>query len=484
MISKRFIKNSFIYTVAGSLNLASAVILLPFYVNYLTPATLGVLSIYTTFALLVQIFVTYSFDTAVYTYYHEFKNDQPTVNRYISSSFSFVLVVGLIMGLLLALSGGYIFQLVFPEQNISFYPYGILSLLSGIFQAVVKVNSSFLQTQEKATSFLGQNLFSFSLTALLTVVGLHWFPDSLLGPIGGKLAAMAATGLWVLISVYGSNGFFFDFALIRSTLGFNHPALLYQVMQWFNGFYDRMLMAFFMPLNQVGIYDFAAKCLSVIEFALSGFYNSFYPKVLGMIALQKDKKSTIEINRYYNGLTAVTLMMVTVCIFFFPIILQVLITYLGKSKYLGAMEWIPYLAITYLLRSMRFYVVMPYAALKYQKPLPLYYLLIVAAKISSMVVLIPRYGIMGLIIATWIGNIVEIITLYLGIKNKFTMQFNAVKLMVIPLVMTAAILSLELILGTTHPLSVHGFYLLLAAGMLGWAYRAELKKMKLNEVIK
>ncbi|MBS1487588.1 MAG: lipopolysaccharide biosynthesis protein [Bacteroidetes bacterium] len=484
MISKRFLKNSLIYTVAGSLNLASAVILLPFYISYLSPSTLGVLSIYTTFALLIQIFVTYSFDTAVYTYYHEFKKDTHQLNRYLSSSFTFVLCAGLIVGTVLALTGELIFANVFSGKSISFYPYGILSVLSGIFQAVVKVNSSRLQTQEKAVSFLWINLVSFSLTAILTIVGLHVFPDSLFGPIGGKLVAMAVTGLWVLAIVYKQHGFHFDFPLIRSTLGFNHPSLLYQVMVWFNGFYDRMLMAVYLPLSQVGIYDFVAKCLSVIEFALSGFYNSFFPKVLGILALQKEKKSTIEINRYYNGLTAVTLILVSVCIFSFPVILKVAVEYLGKTKYLEAIQWVPFLAITYLFRSMRFYVVMPYSALQYFKPLPVFYLFIVAAKISSMVILIPHYGIMGLVIATWIGYVVEISVLYAGIRKRFVMNFNSWKLVVIPLVMTVAILSLEPIGGNSFPLLIHAFYIFLTTVMLAWVYRPELKKLKIGEILK
>ncbi|MBS1558964.1 MAG: lipopolysaccharide biosynthesis protein [Bacteroidetes bacterium] len=484
MISKRFIQNSFIYTVAGSLNLASAVILLPFYIRFLSPGTLGALSIYTTFALFVQIFVTYSFDAALYTYYHEFKADTSKLNRYISSSFSFVLGTGLLVGGMLVILGEIIFQKVFPGQDIRFYPYGVLSVASGVFQAVVKVKSSFLQTQEKATTFLWMNLLSFFFTAVFTIAGLYWFPDSLFGPIGGKLVAMSATAIWALASVYGRCGYFFDFALIRSTLGFNHPSLLYQVMQWFNGFYDRMLMAYFLPLSQVGIYDFAAKCLSVIEFALSGFYNSFFPKVLGIVALQKEKKSTIEINRYYNGLTAVTLILVTVCIFFFPIILKFLVDYLGKSKYLEAIEWIPFLAITYLLRSMRFYVVMPYAAIKYQKPLPIYYLFIVGIKIFSMIAFIPRYGMMGLIMAIWVGYGVEIITLYIGIRKKFLLQFNFMKLAGAPLVMTLAIAVLELTVGQSHPLWVHSFYVLLAAIILAWSYRAEIKNLNLRTILK
>ncbi len=116
----------------------------------------------------------------------------------------------------------------------------------------------------------------------------------------------------------------------------------------------------------------------MIELSVSGFNSSFFPKVLGIVALQTEKKTTPEINRYYNGLTAVTILLVGLCIFCFPLLITLLVT---KTGYLAAVPLrIPFLAVTYLLRAMRFYVAMPYGALKYAKPLPMFYLVIVSIK--------------------------------------------------------------------------------------------------------
>jgi len=391
------------------------------------------------FSLLVQIFVTYSFDTSIYNYYHDYKKDNDKLSVFVSSVFSFILLVSLATSITLFLLGNWIFEKVYREIQLSFYPYGILSVATGIFQAVFKVNSSLLQTQEKAGSFLRFNLLSFSLIAGLTVLGLYLFPNNLIGPIGGRLLAVGISGIWVLGSIYKEFGFHFDFTLIKSTFGFNHPSLLYQLMMWANLTFDRYILAPFTNVAVVGIYDFAAKCLTAIEFVLGGLYNSFFPKVLGITALQTEKKATVEINRYYNGLTAVTIALVTLCVFGMPIVLQWIVRWFGKPQYLDVIQWMPYIAITYLLRSMRYYVAMPYAALKYSKPLPLFYLAIVSTKVFAMILLIPRYGIQGVIIATWIGYVVEVLILYLGVKNKFEIHFNIFKLVIAPTVMALVI---------------------------------------------
>jgi len=346
------------------------------------------------------------------------------------------------------------------------------------------VNSSLLQTQEKASTFLWLNLLSFFLIALFTVGGLYFFPDELVGPIGGRFAAVLVTGLWVLVATYRQFGMHFDFAFLRKTFDFNHPSFLYQVMQWFNGYYDRVLMAAYLPIAQVGIYDLTVKVVTAIEFALSGFYNSFFPKVLGIVALQTEKKTTIEINRYYNGLTAVTILLVGLCIFFFPIIIAWLMTFMTRSGYLDAIPWIPFVAITYLLRTLRYYVTMPYAAIRYQKPLPFYYVLIVAAKIGAMLVLIPLYGIMGVIISTWIGYGVEVTVLYFGIRSKFLFHVNKFKTVAAPLLMALLILVMEPWQGLEHPMLVHGAYLIFGLALLVWAYRNELRNISLSKMIK
>ena len=77
--------------------MASALILLPFYIQYLSTEVYGALQIYLAFSLLVQILVTFSFDTSVYIHYHEFKNDPKKLSVFISSAFVFMLLIGAVI---------------------------------------------------------------------------------------------------------------------------------------------------------------------------------------------------------------------------------------------------------------------------------------------------------------------------------------------------------------------------------------------------
>src|SRR5688572_27802397 len=111
--------------------MASALILLPLYIHHLSTETYGALNIYLAFSLLVQIFVTFSFDTSLYIHFHEFKNEFKKLSVFVSSAFIFMVLTGIAIGLIFTVLGDLIIKVVLPDQNISFFPYGLASVGAG-----------------------------------------------------------------------------------------------------------------------------------------------------------------------------------------------------------------------------------------------------------------------------------------------------------------------------------------------------------------
>ncbi len=472
MISKGFIKSSLIYTLAGALPMASAVILLPFYITYLSASDLGALSIYTAFSMLVQISVSFSFDTSLYIYYHEFKNEKDKLSVFVSSAFVFVLLLSALIGILFLLIGEPLFGFVFKTQAIHFFPFGVIALVTGIFQAVFKIFSSLLQSRQQPEVYFWSNLISFFLVALFTVWGLALFPNELIGPITGRMLALLISAAWALFMIFSEFGLHFNYAVLKTTFDFNRSAFIYQLQQWLMNYFDRVVMSFYLPMSTVGIYDVTMKCLSSIDFIINPLFNTFYPKILGTVMSQENKGSTPEINRYYHGLTAVIVLLVAGSVFVFPILID---AFIKNPDYRSAIQYIPYLSLIFLLRGIRLYFNLPYGALKYSKPLPYYYIIISASKIILIVLLIQRYEIYGVIFSSFVSYGIEIVLLRQGVKNKFRFQFNPFKLILAPLALALLILCLEPLLGEVHATWVHALYLIFGFLMLIWVYRNEMK---------
>lgn len=471
MISKTFLKSSFIYTVAGTLPMASAFILLPFYVLYLSTGNFGVLSIFLAFSILVQIITNFSYDATIYIHYHEYKNDASKLSRYVSSALVFVISNGLIMLLFFFVAGEYLTDLIFDGDSVSFYPYGYVGLLTGIFQGIFKINNSLLQTREMPVVFFWSNLLSFSLIAAGTIIGLKLYPDSLAGPLGGRLVAAVICGGWAFFRIVKEFGIRFDFSLLRSSFSFNFYTFVYQLQQWVMNYFDRILIAFFLPLSQVGIYSFAVQCLMVIEFSVNGLYTSFYPKVVSTVMGQKQKVATLEINRYYYGLTAVILLLISLCILSFPIILELFVT---KSEYLLSIPLIPFVALLYIFKGLRLYFSIPYGILKYTKPLPGIYLAICCVKIGGMFLLLEVMGVYGVILAGMFSSLLEIMLLYRWGKKKFEYRFNVFKLLWLPVSLGSIIILLEPLFSAEYPVLIHSGYVLACLLLLFWVFRNEV----------
>jgi O-antigen/teichoic acid export membrane protein len=472
VISRSFIKSSLIYTLSGALPMASAIILLPFYTQHLSTDVLGALWIYLAFTLLVQIVVTFSYDTSIYIHFHDYKNDLKNLSQFISSAFTLILLIGTVTTIILSLSGGMIFDLVFSDRKISFYPYGLIAALTGLFQSLFKVYSSLLQTQQKAEQFFRSNLLNFSLIAGSTIVGLQFFPNSLMGPIGGRLLASIISGGWSIGRIYSEFGFHFNRNLLKSAFNFNFYAFIYQLQQWVVNYFDRIVISWFLTLDQVGVYGFAVSCLLAIEFVANGLYSSFAPQIISIISTQKEKTSSLEINRYFHGLTVVVMLLVTICILFFPVLIDL---FISNPDYKLAIQYIPYISIIYLFKSMRLYFNIPYGILKYTKPLPVIYLIVSATKIGAMFIFIKSMGIYGVVLSSLLSYWVEVILLYMNGKDRFKFDFNILKIIVAPVALAVVIAVVDYSFGTMYPLVVHIFYLTACLFLIALAYKKEIQ---------
>lgn len=482
-ISKGFIKSSLIYTLAGMLPTASAVLLLPFYqdTRYLSVELYGAFSLYLTVSLLVQILTAYSFDSSLYVHYHEFKNDKAKLGAFVSSAFMLMLTIGGGVGLILFLAGDLAFAYFFKEINITFFPYGALAVATGIFQALFKVYNNFLQSREKASLFLGANLTSFLLIATLTIVGLRYFPHTLWGPVGGRMVALFLCAFWVMIRVLSEFGIHFNLTLLKSSFQFNLFTFIYQIEQWIINYFDRFIMLIYVTLADVGVYDFTLKCLVIIELLMNGLYSAFLPKVLSTLVEQKDNSTSSIINRYYHGYTAFTMILVCGVLIFFPVMFD---WFNIQPEYRDALRYAPGLAALYIFKALRVYFALPYTALKYSKPLPGMYAVIIGVKFALMWALLDRYQVQGVIIASTASAVVDIVLLEWVIRSKFSFQFNKFKLLIMPLLLWLVIIIGELTLANDYPFFARVGYMVVCLILLYWAYRKEIKVLDFRKLIR
>jgi O-antigen/teichoic acid export membrane protein len=477
MISKRFIKSSLIYTLAGALPMASAIILLPFYVLYLPTEAYGALSVCLAFSALVQILATYSFDTSLYIHYHELKADPARLASFISSSFVFMIGLALAAGTVLSVSGHLLFGLFPNSGKISFYPYGLVAVGVGITQAIFKVHGNLLQIREKPETFLWSNVVCFAIIAITSIVGLRVFPNTLIGPLGGRLLAGGIMAVWALVRVFRQYGVHIRSPWRMTSASFNAYTFIYQLMQWGINSLDRFLILLFMPLtalSSVGIYDIAVKCLVPVELLLNGLNASVNPQVIKLLNSHGAKGSSVEINRYYYGVVSVILLAICATILVVPPGIQL---FVHKTGYAEAVKYIPYVAVLYVFKAIRIYFVLPFSVLKKMRRITVLSFVVNLVKIGFMALLIPGWQLYGVIAASLLAFAAEVALLWYYLRQDYRVAFNGFKLMVGPFLVVLMVLVAEPLIGVHLPLLTHMLYGAIAVGLLWFAYRNELRTL-------
>ena len=105
-------------------------------------------------------------------------------------------------------------------------------------------------------------------------------------------------------------------------------------------------------------------------------------------------------------------------------------------------------------------------------------------KIGLLYCLVQRWGVWGAIVSTLLSYSVEIFVLFMGVRGRFKFKFNALKLIIAPLLTGMIILLLEPWLGADFSWQLHTFYLIFCGVVLLWAYRNEVSIFKMDQLIK
>jgi len=297
------------------------------------------------------------------------------------------------------------------------------------------------------------------------------------------MLAFIISGTWALWRIYKEFGMHFDVPLLRTTFAYNSYQFIYQLEQWVINYFDRLLMAAIISMSDLGVYDFTIKCLLVLDFVISGMFNSFFPKILSRSSEQALEGSSIEINRYFHGLTAAIMMMVSGTIFVLPLLITLITVLLKKPDYAESVQFVPYASLVFLLRGMKFFFGMPYNTMKHSRPLPVIFLIVSAGKVVLSYLLIKQFGIYGAIGATLVAGGVEVVLLWLWMRARFSYFFNALKLIVGPLLLLVTVLVSEPLLRFSFQWLAHLGYVLLTVLLLLWLYRKEIVLLDIRKML-
>jgi O-antigen/teichoic acid export membrane protein len=473
MISKKFLTSSLVYTIVSALPLASSVILLPFYTWYLKTATFGELAIYIAFTGLIQYIANFGMDGSVQVFYYDYKHNRKELNTYVGSMVSGMLISGTITIIISLLFGNLLFNVIFPSHDITFYPYGFMSVVTAFFNGFFKAYANLLVNEQKPLKFFAVNFFNFVLTIVISLGGIYYFKHTLVGPMWGRLLSGVGIFLLALTLFIREYGISINWDYIRKTVEYCFPLIVYLIITWALNYLDRYIINYFMTPSDVGIYDFTVRGTSLLDFVMMGLTTAIMPKIFSIWRDDKLKNNSPDVNRYFHSFSAITIVLVAGLILFLPVLIRLVIY---NHSYYPAFKYIPLAALNYALRGIILIYYLPIYFFKKTKSLPWIFFFAALIQIPLTIILVKQYGLWGALWAAVLTKPVQAFFMYLESRKLIQFTYNRMKMIGMPVLYSIMVICGEIYLKSINQYLLHLAEMIITTAIIFLLFRKELVK--------
>lgn len=430
MISKGFLKSSIIYTIGGAMPMVGSILLLPFYTNYLSELHFLQVSYFITISLLFQILFTFSLDTYFGIRYSKLNTHPDKQKEHIGGTAILLLVIGLFWLTIAALSGNFLSHIIFKESlQMHFWPYGFCAVLTAFFNAYFKTATNCLIYLKKPGVFLAVNVINLVATLVISIGGLFLFPQSIVGPMYGRL--LSGVVIFILAHIiFSRNGTFkVNKDWIPEMRRFCVPFLFFGLSYWVLSHIDNFMLQNYISETDLNTYVLVLKCFFGIEFIQNSLTAVIYPKLFEIWAEQDKLKTTKESNRYFNVFTVVNIMQLIVFCIAVPILYKLVIT---KESFYDAASYIGILSAGYGLRSILNFYLSTILFTKHTTSLIKVFGFSALFQIAATYVASSHFGVVGVIYAGILTKVMQVILSIIFTRGIFIYEFNYFKIYAVP----------------------------------------------------
>ncbi len=454
--------------------MVAGILLLPFYTNYLSDALYTQVLFYISISMLFQILFSFSIENYFGIKYTKLADQKTEQQRFTGTVSVLLLLIGVVVLVLCSVFGETLFSAIYKKElGMDFWPWGFLSVLTGFFNSYFKAASICLIYLKKPGTFLLSNFANFFVTVLVSVGGLFLYPDSILGPMYGRLISGFVIFL-IGLGVFKQNSIWvFDKAFLGDLFRFCTPYLFYVISGWVLTQVDRYILQAYIPNTELNAYDLLLKCFYGIEFVQNSLSAVIYPKVYEIWAKQEQKGTTPESNRYFNVLTALNVLQLIVFCLVIPWVYRL---FVNNTAFFQSEAYIGILATGYALRSiLSFYL----AGILFTGNVMVLLKVFGISALLQILLTWPAshyFGLDGAITAGMLTKVIQVMLCIWLAAKVFSYEYNFYKILLLPF----SYLVLNCIQYYLHPAYNTWFYAfeLLGYGILIYAlFSNEIRKV-------
>lgn len=422
---KRVLENSFLYTFSSIIMRATSFLLLPLYTNFLTPEEYGIVNLIHTFLEMSILIVSFSLSSGIIRFYVDLKENREELRRYIGTVINFITISSIFFSLI-----GLIFNQTLANiffDNISFYPYIFIALITITFLTLHKVHGDIMQAKQQGRKLTIVNLIVFFN---LIIMNIFFIIILKLGAVGMLLAQMFVYIGYLFYMIYDlkKNRLYicvFDTKKLWEALKYSIPLMPHDLSTRIASFVSRSILNISGTIALVGLYSVSLRFGILIDTIQASVNNAYRPWFFEMLA-----KNDLQSKKQVLELTNILLLFYSIVYLVIGLFSQEAIFLMTSSNFILAWTVIPILVIAYSIKSLYYFFV---NILFYYKSLTKkVFISTLVGSFSDILLaifLIPKYGMYGAALAFLIAKIIVVIIVYFMARQNNDVGFNIWKML-------------------------------------------------------
>jgi len=261
-------RHSLIYGIGGLVSRVVAVLLLPVYTHFLTPADYGKIETLIALTTVLGIILRAGISSAFFRFYFD-ATDATARRTVLRTSFWFTMGAGTLgLALLLAFAA--------PISDVLFDTTSAANLVRAAGVALwATVNyeqlTSLFRVEERSVAFVCASLANVFLTIGITLLLVVWLDKGAVGVIVGNFSGTLIVYFALLGFRREQLGLQFDRGLLREMNRFGIPLVPTALFLWVTNFSDRFFLVKLSDVSEAGLYSVGVRVASAMVLLLTAF---------------------------------------------------------------------------------------------------------------------------------------------------------------------------------------------------------------------
>lgn len=410
-------KQSFIYSIGNTLTKLSGVILIPLYLKYIGEDEFGVVTLFETIFQFILILSGWGVKGGFTRWYHEMKNRQEKKQLFFTTwifNFGTSFISVLLVGVLLFIFGGVVFQYELDSSTIMYF------LTGTMLRLLYDVPFYLLKLEQKATLQTIWTTLNIFLLLGFTFYFLEFKQMGLKGIYQAQMLAHLFTFLPMLPLIIGNMKPLFLKKVLKEMIQYGLPLAISNILTTVLTLSDRHIINQYQNLGEVAGYGMAFKVANLVQMvivaSLLTSYSNYFFKTLN------NKDSILFFQKFISLFVVVLTIGGMAIVLFSPEIIYLVSA--GSDFFQGAVYLVPVLIAGLIFSGLRQLFTLPLNKHKKTRVISLILILSAIINIAGNFILVPHYGKTGASVSTLVSQLFALIWFVYAVKKIENIYFS------------------------------------------------------------